>query len=151
MIPKSIQFKILAFCAVLYGIYMASEGSGAGKNLAKLEKGGVNVPGVIVSAKTQKSGRRSVDYIVVATYELQSGEKRRSEFKVTEDFLESRAAGPAPADPNVEVRYLPTDPSLAIIVGGSVNRSSNFWIGLGVAAVGLVGLIYLFLYDPFEE
>jgi hypothetical protein len=38
-----------------------------------------------------------------------------------------------------------------MIVGGSVNRSSDFWFGIVVAVAGFGGLIYLFLYDPFAD
>ncbi|MGV3664419.1 MAG: hypothetical protein ACO1TE_29875 [Prosthecobacter sp.] len=155
MIPKSIQFKILAFFAVLYGLYSASEGSGAGKKFAELEKGGVNVPGILETAKTRRSTRRSTDYTVVASYTLQTGEKRKTEFEVTSDFLQSRTNGDGMTgmitDPNVEIRYLPAKPGLAMIVGGSLNNSSKFWTGLGIAAAGLIGLVYMFIYDPFAD
>lgn len=154
MIPKSIQFKIGAFFVVLWGVYLASNGSGAGKQLATLEKKGVTVPGIIESA--QKSGRRrSTEYTVVAAFATQSGEPRKSEFEVTPSFFESRTRGEgvrgAIVNPNVEIRYLPTNPKLAMIIGGSVNHSSDFWFGIVVAVAGFGGLIYLFVCDPFED
>ena len=158
MIPKSIQFKILAFFAVLYGVYLASEGSGARKADAILEKNGVTVPGMVVGAKTKTSGsarRRSTEYLFDTQFTIQNGEQRQREFVVDSSFFESRVSGSGMmgtiTQPNVEVRYLPTDPSHAIIVGGSVNHSSNLWLGILVSIGGLGGLVYLFLYNPFDD
>ncbi len=158
MIPKSIQYKIAAVFVVLWGVYLASNGSGTGKQMAQLEKKGVTVPGIIESAKTKesKSGRRrTTDYFVVAAFTTQSGDPKKSEFEVTPSFFEARTQGQglmgSIVNPNVEIRYLPTDPSLAIIIGGSVDKSSDFWFGIALVAAGLGGLIYLFVYNPFED
>jgi|GEM_PF-1192512 len=154
MIPKSIQYKIAAVFIVLWGVYLASSGSDTGKQVALLEKKGVTVPGTIESAK--KSGRRrSTEHTVVATFATQSGEPRKAEFEVTSSFFESRTSGQGMmgmiVNPNIEVRYLQTNPNVAMIVGGSVNHSSDFWFGIVVALAGIGGLIYLFVYDPFAD
>jgi len=154
MIPKSIQYKIAAVFVVLWGVYLASSGSETGKQVALLEKKGVTVPGIIESAK--KSGRRrSTEYTVVATFATQSGEPRKAEFEVTSSFFESRTSGQGMmgmiVNPNIEVRYLQTNPNVAMIVGGSINHSSDFWFGIVVALAGIGGLIYLFVYDPFAD
>jgi hypothetical protein len=154
MIPKSIQYKIAAVFVVLWGVYLASSGSDTGKQVALLEKKGVTVPGIIESAK--KSGRRrSTECMVVATFATQSGEPRKAEFEVTSSFFESRTSGQGMmgmiVNPNIEVRYLQTNPNVAMIVGGSINHSSDFWFGIVVALAGIGGLIYLFVYDPFAD
>ncbi len=159
MIPKSIQFKIGAFIMVLYGIFKFSEGAGARKELAALEKDGVTVPGVIESAEKETSGswrRRSTEYTVFASYITQAG-ARRAKFEVTSSFFEPRVSGSgqggtgAIVNPNVEIRYLPTNFKNSIIVGGSVNKASDFWFGMIVTVAGFGGLIYLFVYNPFED
>lgn len=157
MIPKSIQYKIGTFFLVLYGVYQVSEGWAARKQLATLEKEGVTVPGVVESIEKQTSGswrRRSTHYTVVASFVTQVG-ARRATFDATSTFCEPRITGQGITarivNPNVEIRYVPASPRNAIIVGGSVDKASDFWFGIIVTVAAFGGLIYLFVYNPFEE
>ena len=159
MIPKSIRYKIGAFIMVLYGVFKFSEGADARKELAALEKDGVTVPGVIESAEKETSGswrRRKTQYTVFASYMTQAG-ARRAKFEVTGSFIEPRVSGSgkdgmgAMVNPNVEIRYLPTHFKNSIIVGGSVDKAGDFWFGMIVTVVAFGGLIYLIVYNPFED
>ncbi len=159
MIPKSIRYKIGAFIMVLYGIFKFSEGADARKELAALEKDGVMVPGIIESVEKETSGswrRRKTQYTVFASYMTQAG-ARRGKFSVTGSFIEPRLSSSGQGDtgaivnPNVEIRYVPSNFKNSIIVGGSVDKAGDFWFGMIVTVVAFGGLIYLFVYNPFED
>lgn len=155
MITKSVKYKIIAAVALVYGLFLASEGWGVSSKRAFLEKNGVTAPGVIEGTRIQTSGsgrRRSTDYILAVSFKTPAG-ARKAEFDVTLPFFESKTSGPGPSvtviNPNAEVRYLEADPQTAMIVGGSVDRSYKLWFGLVVSGLGVCGLIYLLVRKPF--
>lgn len=155
MISKSVKYKIIAAVALLYGLFLASEGWGVSKHRAALEKEGVTVPGVIESARirtTESGRRRTTEYLLTVSFKTPAG-ARKSEFDVTIPFFESKTSGQRPAvtvtNPNAEVRYLEADPETAMIVGGSVDGSYKLQYGLIVTGIGLCGLIYLLVRKPF--
>jgi len=54
-------------------------------------------------------------------------------------------------NPNVEIRYVPSNFKNSIIVGGSVDKAGDFWFGMIVTVVAFGGLIHLIVYNPFED
>ncbi len=138
------KIKLVAIAAVLLGPYAAYEGYKDKQMLAEMDKSGITVPGEIMGGES--GGRRrskSYNFDVAYTPQGASGPIEK-DFKVKSDFFKAHVSGDSISDPKVEVRYLPTNPQTAIVVGGSSDDAALFPIGIGAAVVGLLVAIFLF-------
>jgi hypothetical protein len=136
---RSTQFKIIAVIAVLAGPFLTYNGHQEKERLAKLEKEGVTVDGIIEGGEWRK-GKRSSDYKFDVSFTPQGGAPIKQTFRVTSDFFSAHANDNAVTDPAVKVRYLAGKTDSAIVVGGSTDTTVNFPVGIGAFVIGLLTL-----------
>ncbi|MES2593709.1 MAG: DUF3592 domain-containing protein [Verrucomicrobiota bacterium] len=138
------KIKLVAIAAVLLGPYAAYEGYKDKQMLAEMDKTGITVPGEITGGESSKR-RRSSSYVFNVAYLPQGANApMEKDFRVKSDFFKAHVSGDSVGDPKVEVRYLPTNPQTAIVVGGSTDDAALFPIGIGAAVVGLLVAIFMF-------
>lgn len=132
---------IIAIIAIIAGPFLAYEGYTDRVFHNQLEKEGVEVNGV--PTEGHSSGRRrSRSYKLSVVYPVKGGSRMTREFKVTSSFYGSMGSDGSITVDTVPVKYLASDPSKAIIVGGSSDEQSLLWIGPIVCLGGIAFLIY---------
>ena len=105
----------------------------------RIAKEGIEVQGVPTEGHSQ-TGRRSSSYKLTVMYPTKGGKPVTHEFKVTRDYFKSVSNDTTITVPTVPVKYLPSDPHSAIIVGGSDNNEIFLWIGPVLFVIGAVCL-----------
>jgi hypothetical protein len=141
----STKIKVFAVIAVLAGPFLTYNGHQEKERLAKLEKEGVTVDGIIEGGEWRK-GRRSSSYKLDVSFKPQNGAQTQQTFQVSSTFFSAHASDTAVTDPAVKVRYLPSAvQDSAIIVGGSTDTTAMFGVGIGALVGGLLtlGIMYV--------
>ncbi|MFN0079004.1 MAG: DUF3592 domain-containing protein [Prosthecobacter sp.] len=140
------KIKLFAAIAVIAGPFLTYNGHLEKERLAKLEKEGVTVDGMIGGGESRRSGKRSRSYNFDVTFTPQGGAPVTKTFKVTSSFFSARTNDTSVTDPLVKVRYLAANAQdSAIIVDGSDDDALMFPVGIGAFAVGLITLIVMFM------
>lgn len=140
------KIKLIAAFAIIGGPFFTYKGHQEKERLSKLEQQGVTVEGFIEGGEWRK-GRRSSSYKLDVSYTPQKGVPVKQTFEVRSDFFSAHASNTKVTDPDVKVRYLPSNiQGSAIIVGGSTDATASFSLGIGAFAIGLLtlGIMYLF-------
>ena len=144
----STKIKIAAVLAIVVGPILTYTGHQEKEQLAKLEKEGVTVDGILEGGEWRK-GRRSSSYQFDVSYTPQNGAPVKQVFKVTSTFFSVHANDTAITDPAVKVRYLPDSiQDSAIIIGGSPDSTALFGVGIGAITIGLLTLAGMFFFKP---
>ncbi len=108
--------------------------------LARLESEGVSTPGKIVEAHVRSGQKGRKTYYLSVDWDAGTERKNGDSFSVTRLFYNSRIGnGGSISDSSVTVRYVPSDPDSAIIVGGRPEMEGIRWVGLILMIIG--GLI----------
>ncbi len=149
--PKSIirmgtstKIKLFALIAVLAGPFLTYKGHQEKERLAKLEKEGITVDGIIEGGKW-KRGKNSYHQFDVS-YTPQNGTPVKQTFSVTSNYFSAHATDTVTTDPAVKVSYLPSEiQDSAIIVGGSTDSTASFGFGIGAFVGGLITLGVMFV------
>lgn len=144
---NSTKIKIIAAIAVVAGPFLTYFGHQDKERLAKLEKEGVTVPGMIEGGESHKSGRRSRSYSLDVSFTPEGGTPVTKNFKVTSSFFSGHTKESSIVDPEVKVRYLKTDvQGSAIVVDGSTDETMLFPAGIGAFGLGsltLLGMLFM--------
>lgn len=140
----STRIKIIAVIAVVVGPILAVTGYRDKERLAKLEKDGVTVDGIIEGGEWSKK-RRSSNYQFDVSYNPTGGTPVKQVFKVTSSFYAAHTKDNLITDETVKVRYLPDEmQDSAILVGGSTDETALFGVGIGAFVLGLLTSIFMF-------
>lgn len=115
----------------------------------RLEKEGVISEGIITSGESRKR-RRSRSYDLQVTYFTQEGTAHAKKFPVQSSYFNAHTDSHSITDPSCQVRYLPSDPNVAMIVGGSNDASHLLLLGLGALAIGIGGVVYNLRKSPAD-
>jgi hypothetical protein len=126
--------KIVALVMLVAGIAILAAGIGEYQVAGQLKESGVTVPGDATGGKVKRGRRGSTTYTIDTAYEATGGGHYSKSFKVPKALFESAEAG-AP----IQVRYLPSDPKVAQIVGAE--ESGMFPMGLGAVLIILGGFV----------
>ena len=133
-------YFVIAFVAGIAGIiYGYTEQA----RVSEFDKDGVSVMGEIWSGEERSGRRGSRSYTFEIAYKV-SGRPYSNKFSVNSKFFKEHVVGDE-IGPNseVELKYLPRDPNLAIVVGGSTDGIWALWAGLAAAGIGLFGIVGL--------
>lgn len=142
---KSTQVKIIAAIAVVASPFLTFYGHKDKERLAKLDKEGITVPGMIEGGESHKSGKRSRSYSMDASFTPEGGAPVTKNFKVTSSFFSAHANEGLVKDPEIKVRYLKSDvQGSAIIVDGSTDETFLFPSGIGAFGLGSLTLLGMF-------
>ncbi len=140
----STKIKVFAIIAVIAGPFLTYNGHQEKERLAKLEKEGVTVDGIIEGGEW-KRGKHS-NYQFDVSYTPQNGAPVKQTFKVTSNYFSAHASDTAVTDEVAKVRYLPSAvQDSAIIVGGSTDTTAMFGMGIGAFVGGLLTLGIMFV------
>jgi hypothetical protein len=141
------KLPISIVLAVLFAGLLNLKDYGKTTNRELIETQGVSVPGKIFEG-TDVTGRRSRQSFLVS---YQTADQRwiNREFEVTGHFFRDRIDDEFVTNPDVEVRYLPSDPYNAIIIGGMLKMP--YWVlSLLDIFIGLlIGGIFFYLATIF--
>jgi hypothetical protein len=129
---RSTKLKIVGPFCVIAGIVMVVQGFKDKGVAARLEKEGITVPARAVDHRVVSGRRGSKTYKIVAEYEAKDGGPTLSkEFKVPRSAYEaSEQGGP------IQVRYLPSDPTVSEVAGAGSDGSEPIAIGTVMAIIG---------------
>ena len=140
----STKIKVFAIIAVIAGPFLTYNGHQEKERLAKLEKEGVTVDGIIEGGEW-KRGKHS-NYQFDVSYTPQNGAPVKQTFKVTSNYFSAHARDTAVTDAVANERYLPSAvQDSAIIVGGSTDFTAGFNLGIGAFVGGLLTLGIMFV------
>ena len=132
------RLKFIALLGLIAGPGLAFVGWKEKQKLATIEKDGVSVPGEIESGEVTQR-KRSKTYKLTVGYKPQgASEVIHKEFKVKKAYVDQHVTDNAIQDSHAEVRYLPSDPQQAVLVGGSADDTGMLPVG---GAWGLLGLL----------
>lgn len=137
------KIKLFAVIAIIAGPFLTYSGHQEKERLAKLEKEGVTVDGIIEGGEWRK-GKHS-NYQFDVSYTPQNGSPIKQTFKVTSSYFSAHASDTAVTDEQAKVRYLPSAiQDSAILVGGSTDFTAGFNLGIGAFVGGLItmGIMY---------
>lgn len=145
----STKVKIIAIIAVIAGPVLTFNGHEEKERLARLEKDGVTVEGVIEGGEWSKGGRRrSSSHSFDVAFKPAEGAPVTKSFKVHSEYFAAHANEKESSitDPMVKVRYLPGEAEKnAILEGGSTDNTVLFPAGIGAFSVGTLVLLGMFL------
>lgn len=133
---RTAQWKLISIIAIFAGPALAYWGYHAKVSLAELEKNGITVPGIIDGGES-KTGRNSHQNFDVH-YTQQGGVKVNRTFGVKRDYFKAHTSENTISDPNVQVRYLPSDPSNVMLIGGSTDNTAMLPVGIGTCIGGIL-------------
>ena len=137
------KIKLFAAIAIIAGPFLTYNGHQEKERLARLEKEGVTVDGIIEGGEWKK-GKNS-NYQFDVSYTPQNGAPVKQTFKVTSNYFSAHASDTAVTDPVAKVRYLPSAiQDSAILVGGSTDFTAGFNLGIGAFVGGLLTLGIMF-------
>lgn len=117
---------------------------------AQLDAAGITVPAAIGMYEESSSWRGRRSCVLGVEYQQEDGRERRRKLRVTEAFASTVVQGDRLVQSTCQVRYLPTDPDVAVVVGGGEDLRHAFWPGLGLAVVGagLLGIAWRWRARP---
>jgi len=139
----STKIKLFAAIAIIAGPFLTYNGHQEKERLARLEKEGVTVDGIIEGGEWKK-GKNS-NYQFDVSYTPQNGAPVKQTFKVTSNYFSAHASDTAVTDPMAKVRYLPSAiQDSAILVGGSTDFTAGFNLGIGAFVGGLITMGIMF-------
>ncbi len=103
---------------------------------SSIQRQGKLVPGVISQVSpTDQLGRRNKGFRLYVRFETERG-PQTAWFDVIEDYGRRKSPdGIRITDPHCEVRYLPSDPSKALIIGASASD----WLTIPLGALWFLG------------
>jgi len=132
--------------ALLAGIGGIIYGFTEQTRVAEFDTDGVSVMGDIWSGEERSGRRGSRSYMFEIAYRVE-GRQYSNKFSVTSKFFKAHVVGDE-IGPNseVELKYLPRDPNLAIVVGGSTDGIWALWAGLVAAGIGLFGTVGMIVW-----
>lgn len=114
--------------------------------LDEIAKEGVTVPAVIVKAKVYE-GRNSDEFYVDVRFTTHRGNEVTRHFSVEQEFFDARVDKGVITKPECQVRYIPDDRDLIVLVDGSKNDLVAIPIGIGAGIIGLC-LTFFFVIRP---
>ncbi len=114
----------------------------------RIEAAGKEAPGILEGGSVERGRRGRKSYSFTVTFTPEGGAARQQEFEVSREFAERVVKGDEIVEDKCTVRYDASDPSVAIIVGGSKDNRSGFLIGLGLIGGGLVLGFFLLRSKP---
>ncbi len=132
------RLKYVALLGILAGPVLAFMGWKEKQKLAVIEQDGVTVPAEIESGEMTKR-KRTKTYKLTVGYKPQgASEVIHKEFTVKKAYVDMHVNDDTIKDTHAEVRYLPSDPQQAVLVGGSTDAAAMLPVG---GAWGLIGLL----------
>lgn len=139
----STKIKLVSVIVLLVGPGLAFVGWQSKQLVASLEKDGVVTSAEIVGGEWKKGRKGGKTYKFDVAFTPKGAGVRTQNFEVTSEYFSQHASEDAITNPKAEVRYLPTDPSKAMVVGGSTDDAVLFPIGIvmGLAGAGVLGFM----------
>lgn len=125
--------------AIIFGIIFTWFSISDISKYSKLKADGVTTDGIIVHQE-RGVGRRNRTYKITVNFTPAGANPVAVPVEVTSEYFKQTAYGDA-----CEVVYLPSDPTIAIIVEKSRDGSGMIWIGLVALAIGVGGVGLSFL------
>lgn len=138
------KIKLVAIAALVAGPFVAFLGFQEKQRIGKIEKEGVEVPGVPVGGEMRKGRKGAKTYELEVVYPDTKGGTKTGDFKVTRAFFESISNEDSITVDTVPVKLLADQPDQAIIVGGSSDDRAMFPVGIGAFVAGGIGTALLF-------
>lgn len=137
---KNKLFFAVAFLVVGMGLFVV--GRQEANKRSRIEQEGTRVKGVVLGIESRRA-RKATLYDMNVAYEV-AGAVQRKKFAIPRGFAEKHlVAAPEKESgralvPNatVEIRYLPGNPSMSVIVGADVGNTTMAIIGAILAVVG---------------
>ncbi|MBL8755467.1 MAG: hypothetical protein JNK15_19360 [Planctomycetes bacterium] len=115
----------------------------------RIETAGKDVPGVLREGSVQHGRKGKKTFLFTVAYTPEGGAARQQDFEVSREFAERVTKDDTIVAPDCTVRYDPTDPMVAIVVGGSPDGRPKFTLGLCLAGAGFVlGIVALRRKQP---
>jgi hypothetical protein len=140
------RVKLFALIATLGGPVIAYLGWEEQQTQGRLDKEGVTVPGLIEKGEERSGRKRRKTFSLEVTFTPKDQTQQRRRFTVGRSYFESHVDKASVTNPSCEVRYVPADPNLAIVVGGSSDGSAMFPVGVVAAVLGLLTSLYMFIF-----
>jgi hypothetical protein len=137
------RLKLLAVAALIGGPILAYSIRNEVEERKLVEKDGKTVPGVVIDGDI-RSKRGSKSYKFNVTYPAPDATPVTKKFSVPREFAERYVTNNTLVRDDVEVRYLPSDPQKAFLVGGNQPVPEMEYVGYGLAAVGAIGTYFSF-------
>ncbi len=105
----------------------------------RLEKEGLVSEGIITSGESRKR-RRSRSYDLQVTYFPEGKSAHSKKFSVQSEYFKAHTDSHSITDPRCEVKYLPADPDVAMIIGGTSDASQLLLVGIASLVIGIGGV-----------
>lgn len=136
-LSSKVRMIIVAPIIGLVGVGLLLAGLSDYNTASSLGSGGVEVPGKVVDMRTKVGRRNSTTYYLTVSYESKAGSTpTQREFQVSKTAFDR-----AEQSPEMQVRILPSDPTVAQIVGEESSGYGYMAIGAGC----LVACAFMFL------
>ncbi len=136
-ILQAVGLTFMTACAIL--MLLASLGSGATSAyvVATLDKDAARADGWIIDTRTQRNGRRTVEYVRFGFFDA-SGTKHTKEEELT-----GRALILLPPGKRVVVRYSPSNPAISSIKSDRELDEQRVSSWLLLAALSFAGMMFM--------
>jgi hypothetical protein len=133
----SLRSGLAMALVLIVGIVMVCIGFQESANAKKLAKDGVSVPATAINHEITSGRRGSKTYKITATYQPKEAGRplQTKTFRVTRDAYEGSENGQP-----LNVRYLPSDPSISLITGDTGDGAGNLFAGGLMSVIGAGGL-----------
>lgn len=132
------RLKFIALLGIVIGPILAFMGWKEKGRLERIGAEGKTVQASIDGGSMRRGRRGSKTYSMDVTFTPEGGAPIHQTFKVKKAYVDQHITNSAISDPTAEVRYLPSDPKQAIVVGGSDDDTAMLPVGAIWAVIGLV-------------
>ena len=135
----------LAFVVMIGGPIVTYTGCRDHMKSSAIAHDGVTVPGVIMSGVEKRGGRRSFGstYTLQVAYKTEEGEAKVQDFPVTGGYFKEHTDASSITNDACQVQYSKSDPSTAMIVGGTTSAPVKVVIGIAMLFAGIGGIVLL--------
>lgn len=104
----------------------------------RIEAAGKDVPGVLQESSVTSGRKGKKTYTFRVAFKPEGGTAREQDFTVSRAFAERVTRDGTIVADQCTVRYDPSDPAVAIVVGGSEDGRPKFTLGLVLAGAAVV-------------
>ncbi|MBL8735200.1 MAG: DUF3592 domain-containing protein [Planctomycetes bacterium] len=143
--------KWLAVGAVIGGAFLTVQGWNAKALWERLDAAGQTTEGILESGEVSRGRRGSKTYRFEVDYTPAGGTAIRKTFVVTKEYAQSVTKDDQIVSDRCVVRYDPSDPTVAILVGGSSDQRGMFPVGIALLSAGLLSGLVMLLRRAWAE
>ena len=137
------RIKLLAVLALVGGPIVAFVSYSKKQTFDKIVTEGVEVDGTLEKGEsTKRKGVTSYKFDVA--WKTKEGKSFTKNMSLSSSFVKPRLNGDSITDWDVKVKYLPSDPNEAFVVGAESDPKSGIYGGGVVGLLGLAGTAWMF-------